>query len=105
MLFRYAMLLLSVILHNFFVLKGVVDCFFLGFIVFMGCSLTSVNASFKKNIIFHISYLYSTPLCTFSDKLIIFCFYEAPPSEIRDGLWLVSWLSVLWLAKRPLVRV
>ncbi len=26
--------------------KGVVDCFFLGLIVFMGCSLTCVNASF-----------------------------------------------------------
>ncbi len=28
-------------------------------------------------------------------------FYEAPPSEIHDGLWLVSWPSVLWLAKPP----
>ncbi len=52
MLFRYAMLLLSVILHNFFVLKGVIDCFFLGFIVFMGCSLTCVNASLKKALSF-----------------------------------------------------
>ncbi len=33
-------------------LKGVVDCFFLGLIVFMGCSLTYVNASFLKNALF-----------------------------------------------------
>ncbi len=46
-------------------------------------------------------YLYSTPLCPFSDKrLDLFPgFMKAPPSEIRDGLWLVSWLSVSWLAK------
>ncbi len=33
-------------------LKGVVDCFFLGFIVFMVCSLTCVNASLLKNTLF-----------------------------------------------------
>ncbi len=32
---------------------------------------------------------------------MISCFYEAPPSEIHDWLWLVSWPSVLWLAKLP----
>ncbi len=32
-------------------------------------------------------------------------FYKAPPSEIRDGLRLVSWLSVLWFAKPPLLHV
>ncbi len=32
---------------------------------------------------------------------MISCFYEAPPSEIHDGLWLVRWPSVLWLAKPP----
>ncbi len=36
---------------------------------------------------------------------MISCFYEAPPSEIHDGLWLVSWPSVLWLAKPPLVCI
>ncbi len=50
-------------------LKGWLTFFFLGLIVFMGCSLTCVHASFfKKRIIFHIIYLYSTPLCPFSDK-------------------------------------
>ncbi len=51
------------------VFKGVVDCFFLGLIVFMGCSLACVHACFfLKRIIFHIISLYSTPLCPFSDK-------------------------------------
>ncbi len=50
-------------------LKGWLTGFFLGLIVFMGCCLTCVHASFfKKCIIFHIIYLYSTPLCPFSDK-------------------------------------
>ncbi len=52
--------------------------------MFMGCSLTRVNALWS--IIFHINYLYSTTLCPFSDKLFISCFYEAPPSEIRTWL-------------------
>ncbi len=35
----------------------------------MGCSLACVHACFfLKRIIFHIIYLYSTPLCPFSDK-------------------------------------
>ncbi len=56
--------------YNVSCIKGVVDCFFLGLIVFMGCSITSVNASFKKKKynIFQIIYLYSTPLCPFSYK-------------------------------------
>ncbi len=50
-------------------LKGWLTGYFLGLIVFMGCSLTCVHASFfKKRIIFHIIYLYSTPLCPFLDK-------------------------------------
>ncbi len=50
-------------------LKGWLTVFFLGLIVFMGCSLACVHACFyKKRIIFHIMYLYSTPLCPFSDK-------------------------------------
>ncbi len=50
-------------------LKGWLTGFFLGLIVFMGCSLACVHACFfKKRIIFHIIYLYSTPLCPFSDK-------------------------------------
>ncbi len=66
--------------------------------MFMGCSLACVHACFfLKCIIFHIIYLYSTPLCPFSDKrLDLFPgFMKPPPSEIRDGLRLVSWLSVL----------
>ncbi len=60
----------------------------------------------KKRIIFHIIYLYSTPLCPFSDKrLDLFPGFMNPPSEIRDGLRLVSWLSVLWFAKPPLLHV
>ncbi len=80
-------------------LKGWLTVFFLGLIVFMGCSLTCVNALFC----FFIIYLYSTPLCPFSEytALMISWFYEAPPSEIRDGFRLVSWPSLLWLAKPP----
>ncbi len=47
-------------------LKGWLTAFFIGLIVFMGCSLTCVNASFLKKHIFHLIYLYSTPLCPFS---------------------------------------
>ncbi len=36
---------------------------------------------------------------------IISWFYEAFPSEICDGLWLISWSSVLWFAKPPLLRI
>ncbi len=82
-------------------LKGWLTGFFLGLIVFMGCSLACVHACFfKKNLpLFHTSLsLWQTPR-------FISWFYEAPPSEIRDGLRLVSWLSVLWLAKPPLLHV
>ncbi len=55
---------------------------------------------FSRNLpLFHtsLSRLWQTPR-------FISWFYEAPPSEIRDGLRLVSWLSVLWLAKPPLLQ-
>ncbi len=55
----------------------------------------------KNNLpLFHtsLSLLWQTPR-------FISGFYEAPPSEIRDGLRLVSWLSVLWFAKPPLLHV
>ncbi len=87
-------------------IKGVVDCFFLGLIVFMGCSLTCVNASFKKkkkNIIFHIIYLYSTPLCPFSDKRTDNFLLLWSPSLRNTRL--VRCPSALWLAKPPLVCV
>ncbi len=65
----------------------------------MGCSLACVHACFfKKRIIFHIIYLYSTPLCPFSDKRLDL--FPGLWSPSLDGLRLVSWLSVLWLAKR-----
>ncbi len=35
------------------------------------------------------------------NALKISWFYEAPPSEIRNGLRLVSWPGVLWFAKQP----
>ncbi len=52
------------------ILKGWLTVFFLGLIVFMGCSLACVHACFffKNALFFHIIYLYSTPLCPFSDK-------------------------------------
>ncbi len=90
---------------SFAYLKGWLTGFFLGLIVFMGCSLACVHAWFflKTHYLSH-NYLYSTPLCPFSDNASIYSwFYEAPPSEIRDGLRLVSWLSVVcdWLKTLP----
>ncbi len=83
----------------FLSLKGWLTVFFLGLIVFMGCSIACVHACFfKKRIIFHIIYLYSTPLCPFSDKRLDL--FPGLWSPSLDGLRLVSWLSVLWLAKR-----
>ncbi len=88
-------------------LKGWLTGFFLGLIVFMGCSLTCVHASFFLKMHYFSHNLHfphrSVPSLTYAS--IISCFYEAPPSEIRDGLWLVSWLSVLWFAKPPSVRL
>ncbi len=85
----------------FQLLKGWLTGFFLGLIVFMGCSLACVHACFfLKRIIFHIIYLYSTPLCPFSDKRLDL--FPGLWSPSLDGLRLVSWLSVLWLAKPPL---
>ncbi len=77
-----------------------VDCFFfLGLIVFMGCSQTCVHASFLR-ILFHIIYLYSTPLCLFSDKQPdYFLVLMIPSLRNSNGLRLVSWSSVFcdWL--------
>ncbi len=64
--------------------KGVIDCFFLRF-VFMGCSLTCLMLRFiffKQ--IFHIIYLYSTPLCPFSHEHSDDFLFLALPSEIRN---------------------
>ncbi len=80
-----------------FTFKGVVD-FFLGLIVFMGCSQTCVHAAFFffTHYLSHILPLFHSTLI---NALIISWFYEAPPSEICDELRLDSWSSVLWLAK------
>ncbi len=71
------------VIKHYEIIKGVVDCFFLSLIVFMGCNLTCLNASFvKKRIIFHTIYIYFTPFYAPSliEALIISCFYDAPPS-------------------------
>ncbi len=86
-------------------LKGWLTGFFLGLIVFMGCSLACVHACFflKTHYFSHNLPLFHTSLSLlWQTPRFISWFYEAPPSEIRDGLRLVSWLSVLWFAKPPL---
>ncbi len=88
-------------------LKGWLTVFFLGLIVFMGCSLACVHAWFflKTHYFSHNLPLFHTSLSLlWQTPRFISWFYEAPPSEIRDGLRLVSWLSVLWLAKPPLLH-
>ncbi len=52
---------------NIMHLKGWLTVFFLGLIVFMGSSMCSCLFFFKTHY-FHIIYIYSTPLCPFSDK-------------------------------------
>ncbi len=89
-------------------LKGWLTVFFLGLIVFMGCSLACVHACFflKTHYFSHNLPLFHTSLSLlWQTPRFISWFYEAPPSEIRDGLRLVSWLSVLWLAKPPLLHI
>ncbi len=96
------------VLFRMYMLKGWLTVFFLGLIVFMGgqssmcsCLFFLKTHYFSHNLpLFHtsLSLLWQTPR-------FISWFYEAPPSEIRDGLRLVSWLSVLWLAKPPLLHV
>ncbi len=83
-------------------LKGVVDWFFSRLDCVYGVQSSMCSFSyFSHNLpLFHtsLSLLWQTPR-------FISWFYEAPPSEIRDGLRLVSWLSVLWFAKPPLLHV
>ncbi len=88
--------------------KGVVDWFFSRLDCVYGvqssmclCLFFLKTHYFSHNLpLLHtsLSLLWQTPR-------FISWFYEAPPSEIRDGLRLVSWLSVLWLAKPPLLHV
>ncbi len=88
-------------------LKRWLTVFFLGLIVFMGCSLAcSCLFFFKTHYFSHNLPLFHTSLSLlWQTPRFISWFYEAPPSEIRDGLRLVSWLSVLWFAKPPLLHV
>ncbi len=74
--------------------KGVVDWFFLGLIVFMGCSLTCVHASFFKNYFSHNLPLFHTTLSLLGPGFIS-CFYEAPPSMGSD--WLAGSVCCDWL--------
>ncbi len=75
--------------------KGVGEFFFLGLIVFLACRLTCVDASFFfKHIIFHIIYLYSTPLCPFSDKRADnFMFYSIQFKIICIALFTIQLLQ------------
>ncbi len=94
--------------NRLLVLKGWLTGFFLGLIVFMGCSLAYVHACFflKTHYFSHNLPLFHTSLSLlWQTPRFISWFYEAPPSEIRNGLRLVSWLSVLWFAKPPLLHV
>ncbi len=95
--------------HKFWLsFKGVVDWFFSRLDCVYGvqssmwsCLVFLKTHYFSHNLpLFHtsLSFLWQTPR-------FISWFYEAPPSEIRDGLRLVSWLSVLWFAKPPLLHV
>ncbi len=56
--------------------------------MFMGCSQTCVDASFFLNILLFTYFTFISHLSVPSliNAQIISWFYEAPPSEIRDGL-------------------
>ncbi len=53
-----------------------VDCFFLGLIVFMGCSLICVNASFKKKKSYYFSH--NLPLCYTTLSLLLWMLFWFP---------------------------
>ncbi len=88
--------------------KGVVDWFFsrLDCVYGVQSSMCSCLVFLKTHYFSHNLPLFHTSLSLlWQTPRFISWFYEAPPSEIRDGLRLVSWLSVLWLAKPPLLHV
>ncbi len=89
-------------------IKGVVDCFFsrLDCVYGVQSSMCSCLFFLKTHYFSHNLPLFHTSLSLlWQTPRFISWFYEAPPSEIRDGLRLVSWLSVLWFAKPPLLHV
>ncbi len=84
--------------------KGVVDWFFsrLDCVYGVQSSMCSCLFFLKTHYFSHNLLLFNTALSLlWQTPQFISWFYEAPPSEIRDGLRLVSWLSVLWFAKPP----
>ncbi len=88
-------------------LKGVVDWFFsrLDCVYGVQSSMCSCLVFLKTHYFSHNLPLFHTSLSLlWQTPRFISWFYEAPPSEIRDGLRLVSWLSVLWFAKPPLLH-
>ncbi len=89
-------------------LKWVVDCFFsrLDCVYGVQSSMCSCLVFLKTHYFSHNLPLFHTSLSLlWQTPRFISWFYEAPPSEIHNGLRLVSWLSVLWLAKPPLLHV
>ncbi len=78
---------------NYVTLKGWLTGFFLGLIVFMGCSLACVHACFflKTHYFSHNLPLFHTSLSLlWQTPRFISWFYEAPPSENAMG-W--DWLA------------
>jgi len=64
-------------------------CFFESFFI-LACS--------KRTYFFHyLTLLQLLSSQSFSNALFSSCLYEAPPSEKHTVLWLVGWMSVLWL--------
>ncbi len=63
----------------------------------MQSNMLMLNKKIKKRTLFFTLSIFILPRSVHSplNAPIISRFYEAPPSEIRDGLRLVSWPSVL----------
>jgi len=75
-------------------IKGVVYCFLICMIVFMGYNITCIRGfSFLKSLIFQKFHLYCKPLSPLSFERPVD--YETTPSETGNGLRLVSWVGVL----------
>ncbi len=90
------------------VLKGWLTVFFsrLDCVYGVQSSMCSCLVFLKTHYFSHNLPLFHTSLSLlWQMPRFISWFYEAPPSEIRGGLRLVSWLSVLWFAKPPLLHV
>ncbi len=76
-----------------FTIKGVVDCFFLGLIVFMGYSQTCVHAKFLKNALFsHNLPLFHTslPLLWETPRLFPGFMKPLPQKYVKGSDWLAG---------------